>query len=62
MPDNPHVRYFESRRRGYVSVELTPDRLTARLRTLSDARDPRATVSTLESFVVESGRPGAIPA
>lgn len=62
MPDNPHVRYFESRRRGYVSVELTPDRLTARLRTLSDARDPRAMVSTLESFVVESGRPGAIPA
>jgi alkaline phosphatase D len=62
MPDNPHVRYFESRQRGYVSVELTPERMTTRLRTLSDARDPRATVSTLRSFVVESGRPGAVPA
>jgi alkaline phosphatase D len=62
MPDNPHVQYFESRRRGYVSVELTAERMTTWLRALSDARDPRATVSTLRSFVVESGRPGAIPA
>jgi alkaline phosphatase D len=62
MPDNPHVRYFESRQRGYVSVELTPERLAARFRALSDVRDPKATVSTLRSFVVESGRPGAVPA
>jgi alkaline phosphatase D len=56
------VRFFESRQRGYVSVELTAERLTAHLRTVSDARDPRATLSTLRSFVVESGRPGALPA
>jgi alkaline phosphatase D len=62
MPDNPHVRYFESRQRGYVSVEVTPDRMTARLRAVSDVRNPRATVSTLRSYVVESGRPGAVPA
>jgi alkaline phosphatase D len=61
LPDNPHVRYFESRRRGYVSVELTPARMTTRFRVLSDVRDPQATVSTLQSFVIESGRPGAIP-
>jgi alkaline phosphatase D len=60
MPDNPHVRYFESRHRGYVSVELTPERMTTHCRTVSDVRDPRATVSTLRSFVVESGRPGAV--
>jgi alkaline phosphatase D len=62
LPDNPHVRYFGSRLRGYVSVELTPDRLTARFRTVSDVRDPYASVSTLRTFVVESGRPGAIRA
>lgn len=62
LPDNPHVRHFESRQRGYVSVELTPERLTTRFRTVSDVRDPKATVSTLRSFVVESGRPGAMPA
>jgi alkaline phosphatase D len=61
LPDNPHVRYFDSRGRGYVSVELTPERMTTRFRVLSDARDPQATVSTLRSFLVEGGHPGAIP-
>src|SRR5262245_45741690 len=61
LPDNPHVRYFESRRRGYVSVTLAPEHLTARFRAVSDVSDPQATVSTLQTFVVESGRPGAIP-
>jgi alkaline phosphatase D len=51
------VRFFESRQRGYVSVDLTAERLTAHLRTVSDVR---ATLSTLRSFVVESGRPGAV--
>ncbi len=62
MPDNPHVRYFESRQRGYAIVDLAPERMAARFRALSDVRDPQATVSTLRSFVVESGRPGAVPA
>ena len=62
MPDNPHVRFFESRQRGYVLVELTPERLTADLRVLSNVQDPQATVSTLRRYVVESGRPGALPA
>jgi PhoD-like phosphatase len=62
MPDNPHVHFFDSRQRGYVFVELTPGRMTAHLRVLSDVRDPRASVSTLRSYVGESGRPGAVPA
>jgi alkaline phosphatase D len=62
MGDNPHIRFFESRRRGYASVDLTPQRMTTRFRALSDVRDPHATVSTLKTFVVESGRPGATEA
>jgi alkaline phosphatase D len=62
VPDNPHVHFFDSRPRGYAFVELTPARMTTHLRALSDVRDPRATVSTLRSYVVESGRPGAVPA
>ena len=57
---NPHVRYMESRLRGYVSVELGTERMTTRLRTISDAKDPNASVSTLKTFVVENGKPGAI--
>jgi alkaline phosphatase D len=56
------VRFFESRQRGYVSVELTAEPMTAHLRTVSAVTNPGATVSTLRSFVIESGRPGAVPA
>ena len=59
LPRNPHVRYFESRARGYISVDLTPSRMETRFQAISDRRDPQATVSTLKSFVVESGRAGA---
>jgi len=62
LPDNPHVRFMESRMRGYVSVELSPGTMTTRLRTISDASDPNASISTLKTFVVESGKPGAVAA
>jgi alkaline phosphatase D len=61
-PDNPHVRYFEGRYRGYVAVDVTRDRMETRLQIISDRRDPKATVSTLKQFVVESGKAGAVPA
>ncbi|WDU65765.1 alkaline phosphatase D family protein [Pseudomonas poae] len=60
LPLNPHVRFFDSRQRGYVSVELEASRMLTHLRVISDPRDPAATVSTLKSFVVEPGRAGAI--
>ena len=59
LPDNPHVRFFESRKRGYVSVEVTPARMTTRLQSISDEKDPNASLATLKTFVVENGRPGA---
>ena len=60
MPLNPHVKFFDSRQRGYVSVELTAQRMLTNFRAISDPRDPVATVSTLKSFVLEPGRAGAI--
>jgi alkaline phosphatase D len=47
----PHVRYFESRHRGYVSVDLTRDRMETRMQVISDRRDPKATVATLKRFL-----------
>jgi alkaline phosphatase D len=35
--------------------------MTTRFQAVSDATDPKAGVSTLKSFVVESGRTGAQP-
>lgn len=59
LPENPHIRYFESRMRGYVSLEVTPKHLTAKLQAISDEKDPNATLSTLKTFAVESGEAGA---
>ncbi len=35
--------------------------MEVRFQAISDRRDPKATVSTLQSFVVESGKAGVIP-
>ena len=60
LPLNPHVKFFDSRQRGYVSVEIEADKMLTNLRVITDPRDPTATVATLKSFVVEPGRAGAI--
>ncbi len=62
LPDNPHVRFFESRKRGYVSVDLDAKVMTTRMRALSDVTDPQASVSTLKTFAVESGKAGVAEA
>jgi alkaline phosphatase D len=60
LPDNPHVRFFESRRRGYVSVDLTRERMTTNFRAVSDVRAADASVATLKSFTVEDGKTGVV--
>jgi alkaline phosphatase D len=59
LPDNPHVKFFESRMRGYVSVDVTKRGMTAKLQTVSDEKDPQASLKTLKTFAVEDGKPGA---
>ena len=59
LPDNPHVRFFDSRPRGYVRCTVTAERWLTELRALESAADPRSAIGALASFVVESGRPGA---
>lgn len=58
VADNPHVRFFDSRKRGYAVAELRPERLEVGFRAVGDARDPETGVSTLRRFVVENERPG----
>jgi hypothetical protein len=54
--ENPHVRFFDSRERGYVGVEMAPATWRTDLRTVSSVAAPRATARTLRSFVVETAR------
>jgi alkaline phosphatase D len=60
LSDNPHVRFFESRFRGYACADMTQAAMTTRFRVVSDVSMPDATASTLKTFAVEDGRPGAI--
>jgi alkaline phosphatase D len=62
LPDNPHVHFFESRRRGYVCVDLERAHMQVRMRVVSDAADPKAEIAMLQTFAVEGGRPGVVAA
>lgn len=55
---NPHIRYYNGRR-GYVRLDLTPERLTARYQAVPWVTQPGAPLQTRATFVVENGRPGA---
>lgn len=61
LPENPHVKFFESRKRGYVLAHVTPKEWRTELRVVSTTAQPDAVTSTLRSYIVESGRPGAQP-
>ncbi len=55
LPENPHVKYFNSRSHGYVSVTVQPKALSARFQSISDRADLNATVATEVAFTVEAG-------
>ena len=56
--ENPHIKFFDSRQRGYVRCEVRPERWTTDFRVVDSVLMPQSTASTLATFVVESGRPG----
>ena len=62
MPNNPQIKFFDSRVRGYMAIDVERDRMSTRYRAISDVRDPNASISTLRSWVVEAGKPGAVAA
>lgn len=60
LPDNPHIHFFDDRKRGYAMVDVTRDNWTVKMREMDDVYSPRGNASTRHTFVVESGKPGAI--
>ena len=58
LEENPHIRYGNGKR-GYVTMELTPARCTAVIRGLASEKRADSAISTIDTFVVENGRPGA---
>jgi alkaline phosphatase D len=58
LSDNPHVRFFESRWRGYLRCVADQRHWRTDLRVVETVQRPGAPIRTLASFVVEDGRPG----
>jgi alkaline phosphatase D len=61
IAENTHIRYGNSTH-GYLTMELTRSRCIATLRGLASEKRADSALSTIASFVVEDGRPGALPA
>jgi alkaline phosphatase D len=59
VADNPFVKFYNGER-GYVSCEITRTEMRAHYRTVAFVSRPGAPITTRASFVVESGRPGAV--
>ncbi len=57
--DNRHVHFASGEKRGYVVMDLSGKRCQAQLRVIDSEKETAAAVSTLATFVVESGRAGA---
>jgi alkaline phosphatase D len=60
-PNNPHI-VFRNNNRGYVLCELDRARWTSHYRTVPTVLRRDVPASTLATFVVEDGRPGAVRA
>jgi alkaline phosphatase D len=60
VPFNPHIRYYEGDRRGYMAATVTAEAMTVELRFVTSVEDPNGQAFTERSFVVEAGQPGAI--
>ncbi len=58
LPENPHVLYGDTTKRGYIVLDLNGERCSADLRVLDNEKTPDSKASTAARFVVESGKLG----
>jgi alkaline phosphatase D len=58
---NPNVLLATSSHRGYVRLDITPERLSADLVGIESAQDPLAAARTIQKIVIESNQPRPLP-
>jgi alkaline phosphatase D len=58
---NPHIKFFDGDRRGYLSCRFDKDQMRTDLQMVTTVSTPDADKYTYGSFVVEDGTPGAQP-
>jgi len=62
LPENPHVKFMDGTRRGYVRCDISRDLWRTDLMAVETVREPESAIEALASFVVEDGHPGIEPA
>lgn len=62
LPENPHVKWADGTRRGWLRCTVTRDEWRSDYRVVAAADDAEGPAQTQTSWVVESGHAGAQPA
>lgn len=57
LPQNPHIKFFDDRSRGYGLADVTPKTMDVRLMSTSSVWRREATYAPIRRYVVEAGRP-----
>ena len=58
VPFNPHIKFFDGDRRGYIRCTVDHQKWLSDLRMVTTVEQPDAPIYTLASFAVENDRPG----
>jgi alkaline phosphatase D len=57
LPENPHIHWWDTENRGYVSLEVTPARVTARWHHFDDIEAPETPERLAAVYSVDRGTP-----
>jgi alkaline phosphatase D len=60
VADNPHIKFGRSDKRGFMLLDVTPQKTTTLFQALDDVHAPHSGLATLASFSVADGRPGIV--
>jgi alkaline phosphatase D len=58
LPDNPHIKFFDDRVRGYCLADVTRTSMSVKLRSVDSVWRRDIPFRTLKNYVVSAGKPG----
>jgi alkaline phosphatase D len=59
LQENPHIKFANGARHGYMTLDLTAVRCITRLRTVASVSEQDSTMRNLAIYAVDNGQPGA---
>ena len=59
LQENPHIKFANGARHGYMTLDLTERRCIARIRTVASVVDQDSTMRNLAIYAIDDGQPGA---